>query len=137
MFNILIPAITTIIDKLFPDATAAAEAKLKLFEMQQRGELAALDAELKMALGQVEVNKVEAANASVFISGWRPAVGWVCVFGLMYTFIGQPLLAWASSIYAVPTPPDLDLGTLITLLGGMLGLGGLRTVEKINGVANK
>lgn len=137
MWNLLIPALGTLIDKIFPDANAAAEAKLKLFEMQQKGELATLDAELKMALGQIDVNKAEATNSSVFVSGWRPAVGWVCVIGLIYTFIAFPLLVWGSSVYKIPSPPPLDLGTLITLLGGMLGLGGLRTVEKINGVASK
>lgn len=137
MFNLLIPAVTTIIDKIFPDANKAAEAKLELFKLQQQGEFKALEAELQLALGQIDINKTEATSASLFVSGWRPAVGWVCVFGLTYTFICQPLLAWGSNIYAIPVPPDLDMGTLLTLLGGMLGLGGLRTVEKINKVANK
>ena len=107
---------------------AAANAKFELFKLQQSGELAEL-------AGQMEINKVEAANASVFVSGWRPFVGWVCGGGLVYTFIGQPLLSWASLIWNFPIPPNLDMGTLITLLGGLLGLGGMRTAEKIKGVA--
>jgi hypothetical protein len=135
MWTALIPVLGSVIDKIFPDATKASEAKLELFKLQQQGDMAALEAELKLALGQVEVNKVEAASTSMFVAGWRPAVGWVCVFGLAYTFVGQPLLTWGSAYWQVPIPPSLDMGTLITLLGGMLGLGGLRTVEKMNGVA--
>lgn len=117
-----------VIDRIWPDPVAAANAKFELFKLQQSGELA------EMA-GQMEINKVEAANASVFVSGWRPFVGWVCGGGLVYTFIGQPLLSWASLIWNFPIPPNLDMGTLITLLGGLLGLGGMRTAEKIKGVA--
>ena len=119
-----------IIDRLWPDPTKAAEAKLELFRMQQNGEL-------QQITGQLEINKVEAANTSVFVSGWRPAVGWVCVLGLGYSFVGQPLLNWVSAIMNFANPPLLDTSTLITILGGMLGLGGLRTVEKINRVDRK
>jgi predicted Na+-dependent transporter len=59
----------------------------------------------------------------------------VCVLGLAYQFLVQPLLAWGSGVWAVPLPPNLDLGDLLTLLGGMLGLGSLRTAEKFKGVA--
>lgn len=119
-----------LIDRLWPDPAQRDAAKLKLFELQQTGALAEMTA-------QTEINKVEAASASLFVSGWRPAVGWVCVGGLVYTFVGWPLLTWASSIWHFALPPVLDLGTLLTLLGGMLGLGGLRSFEKINGVASK
>ena len=119
-----------LIGHFFPNQADADAAKLKLLELQQSGELAGI-------AGQMEINKVEAANASVFISGWRPFVGWVCGFGLVYAFIGQPLLSWASNVYHYALPPTLDVSTLITVLGGMLGLGGLRTVEKLNGVHAK
>ena len=119
-----------IIDRLWPDPTKAAEAKLELFKMQQNGELLQIT-------GQLEINKVEATNPSVFVSGWRPAVGWVCVLGLGYSLVGQPLLTWVSAIMKFANPPPLDMSTLITILGGMLGLGSLRTVEKINGVDRK
>lgn len=119
-----------VIDRIWPDPTQAANAKFELFKLQQSGELAQI-------AGQLKINEVEAANSNVFVSGWRPFVGWVCGFGLVYSFIGQPLLAWGSLNWNFAIPPVLDLGTLLTILGGMLGLGGLRTVEKINGVALK
>ena len=137
MWTALIPAITTLIGKIIPDPQAAADAKLKLLELAQQGELANLDAEVKLAAGQLEVNKVEAASQSTFVSGWRPGAGWICVLGLGYQFFLGPLLAWASGIYSWPVPPTLDMGDLLTLLGGMLGLGGLRTAEKFKGVANR
>lgn len=125
-----------VIDKLFPDKTEAEKAKLRLLEMQQAGELAQLNADLELAKGQLAVNTEEAKSGSVFVAGWRPAVGWVCVLGLLYTFLLRPLLSWASGFgTGIPTPPPLDMGDLLTLLLGMLGLGGLRTTEKIKGVA--
>jgi len=117
-----------LIDRIWSDPTQAANAKFELFKLQQSGELSQI-------AGQLEINKVEAANPNLFVSGWRPFVGWVCGVGLVYTFFGQPLLSWYSSIYHFAIPPVLDVGTLLTLLGGMLGLGGMRTVEKLNKVA--
>jgi len=137
MIQALIPLLGTIFDKVIPDPQAAADAKLRVLELTQKGELAALNADLQIALGQIEVNKLEAQSSSIFKGGWRPAVGWVCVFGLVYSFVLQPLLVWVSSIKGIPVPPDLDMGTLITMLGGLLGLGGFRTYEKTKGVAAK
>ena len=119
-----------VIDRLWPDPAQAAQAKLDLYKLQQQGELNEL-------AGQLKINEEEAKNPSLFVSGWRPAVGWVCTIGLVYTFIGQPLISWYSNINHLAVPPTLDLGTLVTLLGGLLGLGGMRTLEKINGVAAK
>jgi len=119
-----------VIDRIWPDPSQAANAKFELFKLQQSGEL-------QQIAGQLEINKAEATNPSVFVSGWRPFVGWVCGFGLVYSFIGQPLLAWASLSFHFAIPPTLDLGTLLTILGGMLGLGSLRTLEKVNGVERK
>lgn len=124
-----------LIDKIIPDPAQRDAAKLALLQLQQEGELKVLDADLQIALKQGDVNQVEAADPNPFKSGWRPAVGWVCVLGLFYTFLGQPLLAWASLQYGKPTPPALDMDVLITLLGGMLGLGGFRTFEKIRKAA--
>lgn len=132
----LIPSIVQVLGKVLPDPKAASDAKLKLLELAQQGELAQLDADMKLAIGQLEINKAEAQSGSLFIGGWRPAVGWVCVFGLAYQFLAYPILAWAgANIAGWSAPPDLDMSTLITLLGGLLGLGGLRTVEKLSGVA--
>ena len=124
-----------VIDKIWPDKAQAEAAKVKLFELQQSGELQRIAAETDLAKGQLEVNKTEAASASIFVAGWRPAVGWTCVIGLLYTFLLRPLLSWLSGMIDIPVPPMLDMGDLFTLLAGMLGLGGMRTFEKLNGVA--
>jgi hypothetical protein len=113
-----------LIDKLIPDPAARDAAKLELLKLQQSGELAAM-------LAQTEINKVEAANPSVFVSGWRPAIGWVCALAMAYQYLLRPFLA---AFYPVLTFPGLD-DNLWQLLAGMLGLGGLRTFEKLNGVA--
>lgn len=136
MWAALIPAVTTILDKVLPDPKAAADAKLKALEMAQKGELALLDADLRLALGQLEVNKAE-ATTDLFRGGWRPAVGWVCVFGLFYNFVLQPILPWVVGVFGgvVPPLPAIDNETLLVLLTGMLGLGGLRTFERIKGKA--
>lgn len=136
MWQLIIPAITQVLDKIIPDPQAAAEAKLKALELAQKGDLAALDAELRLALGQIEVNKAE-ATTDMFRGGWRPAVGWVCVVGLAYQFILQPLLPWVVALFGaqVPPLPAIDNESLMVLLTGMLGLGGLRTFERVKGKA--
>lgn len=124
-----------VFDKIFPNPAQANEAKLKLFEMQQKGELAVLEAETKLAMGQMDINKVEAASDSFFKSGWRPAVGWTCVFGLTYQFVFHPFAIFFLQLGEVKAElPTLDLNTLMTLLFGLLGLGAYRTVEKVKGV---
>ena len=135
MWNLLIPAVTSLLDKILPDPQAQADAKLKMLEMAQKGELAALDAEMRLALGQLEVNKVEAAAPDMFRGGWRPACGWACVTGLVYQFFLMPLLPWLATVLgaSVPPLPPIDNDTLMTLLFGMLGLGGLRTIERVRG----
>lgn len=131
-----LPLLTTLLDKVLPDPAAAADAKLKMLQLAQTGDLADLDASVKLALGQMEVNKAE-AQADLFRGGWRPAVGWVCVLGLFYQFLLQPLLPWLVSACGghVPALPSIDSGALMVLLTGMLGLGGMRTVERLNGKA--
>jgi hypothetical protein len=88
-------------------------------------------------LAQVELNKVEAAHRSIFVAGWRPAIGWVCALALLYQFVIQPLLAYAMVIYNpdLPVPPSLDFAPLMTVVMALLGLGSLRTVEKLQGRA--
>jgi len=132
-----IPLIGKLIDNLIPDPVAAAEAKLKAFEAAQRGELAALDADMRLALGQLEVNKEEAQSPDFFRGGWRPACGWICAVGLGYTFLLQPLLPWIVKVAGgeAPALPPLDIETLMVLLSGMLGLGGFRTFERVKGKA--
>lgn len=136
MWPALIPVLGSLMDKLFPDPTAAAEAKLKVMQMAQNGDLAQLDADLKLATGQLDVNKAEAASSSLFVSGWRPFIGWICGGAFAFKFIVAPLLAFTMTALGHPiTLPVLDFTEMSTILLGMLGLGGLRTVEKVKGVA--
>lgn len=90
-------------------------------------------------MAQIEVNKAEAASASLFKGGLRPAVGWVCAMALFYHFILQPVLLFVVAVagVAIPALPEFDMASLMPILLGMLGLGGLRTVEKIKGKAAK
>lgn len=127
-----------LIDRLFPDPTQKAAAQFALFKLQQDGDLAALAAETDLAKGQIAVDQAEASNPSIFVSGWRPFIGWVCGSGLAFQFLAAPLLTWGSALTGKTiVVPTLDMSTLLTLLLGMLGLGGMRTAEKFKGVASK
>ncbi len=120
-----------VMDRLWPDPAQAVAAKLELFKLQQSGELA-------MIAGQLDINKVEAASSSIFVSGWRPFIGWVCGSGFAIQFVIGPLVEWGSAVYGhLVKFPQMDMGTMMPLLAGMLGLGVMRTAEKINGVAAK
>lgn len=118
-----------VIDRIWPDPTAAAAAKLELLKLQQSGEL-------QQIAGQLEINKAEAASGSVFVGGWRPFIGWVCGAGFAIQFVVGPLAEWGSALYGHPLKfPQMDTATMMPLLFGMLGLGAYRTVEKIKDVA--
>ncbi|WP_051605568.1 3TM-type holin [Sediminibacter sp. Hel_I_10] len=87
---------------------------------------------------QVELNKVEANHKSIFVAGWRPFIGWVCGSALAYNFILQPLLEFVLSASGVTvSPPELEIGQLITIVLGMLGMAGYRTYEKYKSVDTK
>ncbi len=133
----LLAIATKLIDNLIPDPVAAAEAKLKAMELAQRGELAVLNAETQIAVGQAEINKIDAGSNSMFRAGWRPAAGWVCVLGLGVEFVLRPLLPWALSLFGktFPSIPAMDMETLMGLLFALLGLGGYRAYEKVKGKA--
>lgn len=126
---------TKIIDRVIPDPAQKAAAQLELMKLQQTGELEQMHADSAAMHDQAEIDKIEASSPSLFKSGWRPAVGWVCVLGLAYGLLGQPLLAWISTIRKWPVPPTLDMGTLVTLLFAMLGIGVMRTTEKLQGAS--
>ena len=89
--------------------------------------------DLQKTLAQIEVNAKEAANPNLFVSGWRSCVGWACAGGFIYATAGEVLLTWLSGINGWPPPPKVDTDTLTTVLYGMLGLGTLRTYEKVKG----
>lgn len=134
MLAALIPVLGSLLDKFIPDPQVAASAKLQMLEMAQKGELAQLDADLRLATGQQEVNKVEAASASLFVAGWRPFIGWVCGAAFAFKFIGGPLAVVLMAMAGHPiTLPEFDFTEMSTVLLGMLGLGGLRTIEKVRG----
>ena len=119
-----------LIDKLFPDPAQRAAANYELLKLHQQGELALLAQEVALAKTQTDVNQEEAKSTNWFVAGWRPYIGWICGTGLAYQFLVYPIL-----IAFQPKIVSLDMGTLITLLAGMLGLGTLRSFEKSKGVA--
>jgi hypothetical protein len=120
-----------VIDRLWPDPAQAASAKLELYKLQQSGEL-------QQIMGQLEINKTEAASASVFVSGWRPFIGWVCGIACAWNWVGISVAKVIAAFFQYPivlTPADLS--EMLPVLMGMLGLGVLRTAEKMKGVAAK
>jgi hypothetical protein len=123
-----------IIDKIWPNAEDAAKAKLAMLELQQQGQFKEIETALKLAEGQMETNKIEAANQSIFVAGWRPFIGWVCGFALAYNYILMPSIVWVAVAYfpanEIPEMPTLNMTELMTLLFGMLGLGALRSFDK-------
>ena len=124
MIDKLIKPVSQILDKLVADK----DLKLKLqHELSQ---------ELHKAnLAQIEVNKTEAQHRSVFVAGWRPFTGWVCASALAYHFIVEPVIIFVLSFFEIQLIlPTFDMGSLLTVLMGMLGLGGLRTFEKSKGI---
>lgn len=127
--------ISTVVDRIWPDATEATKAKLALAQITANGELAALAAQTDLLKGQLAVDQAEASSSSLFVAGWRPMVGWCCAFAVAFQFIFAPFATWGATLagHAVSFPP-LDTGTLLALLGSLLGIGGMRTVEKLNGV---
>lgn len=139
MWPALIPLLGNVFDKLFPDPAAAADAKLKLMTLAQNGELAQLDADLKMATGQMEVNKAEASSGDPFTSRARPFIMWICGFSLLYSALVEPLARFVATVYFHYNGafPMIDTTITMQLLFGLLGLGTMRTVEKLKGVATK
>lgn len=116
--------------KVDPTIALQNQTEVLKIQMDLQGKL------IDQITNQIDVNKVEAANANMFVSGWRPAIGWICGTGLAVQFIINPIATWAAALNGHPIAfPSLDLGTLLTLLLGMLGLGAMRTVEKVQGAS--
>ena len=129
LISALIGPVTGILDKVIPDSDMKAKLAHEIATMSDTHAQQAL-------LAQLEINKAEAASGSLFKGGWRPAVGWICAIAFGYHFVLQPLLVFVLTASGVDLPdlPEFDMGTLLTVLGGMLGIGGLRTVEKAKGL---
>lgn len=115
-----------LIERWFPDPAKKAEAEAQFMLMMQ-------EQDFRKVLGQLEVNAKEAASPHLFVAGWRPFVGWCCGLGFLWATIGQPLVAWVAVARGWPPPPAIDTEVLLYVLGGMLGLGTLRSFEKTKG----
>jgi hypothetical protein len=130
MIEALIAPITNLVSKFVPDKDQAAKLAHEIATMAQKHAH-------ENAMAQIEVNKAEAASNSIFKGGWRPFIGWVCGIAFAYHFVLQPLLIFVMTYLGHPVPelPDFDMASLMTVLGGLLGLGGLRTFEKYKGIS--
>ena len=124
-----------LIDRLFPDPAAKAAAQLELLKMQQAGELAQLAAETDLAKLQIQTNIEEAKSTNWWVAGWRPAIGWVCGAGLAYAALVEPFARFAAKVWFGYTGdfPVIDTDLTLQILMGILGLGAMRSVEKIKG----
>lgn len=120
--------ISDVVDRTLPASAEREKMKLE-FQTEMVKAMSAIDT------AQIEVNKEEAKHASLFVAGWRPFIGWTCGLALCYHKVGLPLLQFAGELAGETViPPAFDMDALYPVLLGMLGLGGLRTVEKVKGV---
>ena len=129
MIDKLINPISNLLDKFVPDATERQKLAHEIATMAEKNVH-------EISMAQIEVNKTEAASNSIFKGGWRPFIGWVCGVAFAYHFVLQPFLIFVLTTLGQPVPylPEFDMASLMTVLGGLLGLGGLRTFEKYKGV---
>lgn len=130
MIEMLINPISSLLDKFVPDADEKAKLAHEIATMAERQAH-------EIALAQNEVNKAEAASGSTFKGGWRPFIGWTCGVAFAYHFVLQPLLIFVAIVAGADMPelPEFEMDSLLTVLAGLLGLGGLRTFEKFRGVS--
>ena len=117
----------SLIERLFPDPQKKAEAELELLKLTQSGDL-------QKVMAQLQINANEAQHQSIWVAGWRPFIGWISGVGFAYAAVFNYVLTWVASIKGWPAPPVIDTELLLIVLGGILGLGTLRTYEKKNGV---
>ena len=131
----LFSAAQSLIDRLFPDPEKKAAAQLELLKMQQSGDLAQLAAETDLAKLQIQTNIEEAKSTNWFVAGWRPAIGWVCGAGLAYAALVEPFARFAAKVWFGYGGefPVIDTDLTLHILMGMLGLGAMRSVEKVKG----
>ncbi len=130
MIPVLVGAVSGLLDKFIEDKDQKNRLAHEISTMAEKQAQ-------ELALAQIEVNKAEAASGSTFRGGWRPFIGWVCGVSFAYHFVLQPLLVFLVALmgWSVPQLPEFDMASLMTVLGGLLGLGSLRTFEKFKGVS--
>lgn len=130
MLGALIGPVTNLLDKFIEDKDQKAKLAHEIATMAERHAQ-------ERAMAQVETNKVEAAHRSIFVAGWRPFIGWTCGISLAWHFVLSPVVVFVTTWIGLKTPalPAFDMDSLMTVLLGMLGLGGLRTFEKHKGIA--
>ena len=130
MLQALIGPVTGLLDKFIPDADEKARIAHELATMSEKHAQ-------ELAKGQLAINAAEAASGSLFKGGWRPSIGWVCSIAFAYHYVLQPILLFVVALTGteLPTLPEFDMTSLMPILGGMLGLGSLRSFEKYKGVS--
>jgi hypothetical protein len=130
MLELLVGPVSNILDKFIEDKDQKAKLAHEIATMAERHAQ-------EQVLAQLEVNKAEAAHRSMWVAGWRPFVGWSCGAAMAWHFILLPITLFITSFagFEVPELPTFDMDSLMTVLLGMLGLGGLRTFEKSKGLA--
>ena len=129
LLNALVGPVSGLLDKVVEDKDQRARLAHDIATMSEKHAQ-------QLALAQIKVNAAEAASGSLFKGGWRPFVGWVCGVAFCYHFILQPVIIFIVALTgtSIPDLPSFDMGTLLTVLGGMLGIGSLRTYEKQKGL---
>jgi hypothetical protein len=132
----IIGGVVQVVNKFIPDPQAQAQMQLELAKLKQADDFKQIDAALQLAQQQTDINKEEAQSSSLFVSGWRPACAWVCVSAFGYHYVAQPVAVFVLAVNGTPVPlPAFDMGTMTTVLMGMLGLGGMRSFDKLKGTS--
>ena len=129
LLDSLIQPVSKILDKAIPDTDLKRKLSHEIATMSEKHAQ-------QLALAQIEVNAAEAASGSLFKGGWRPCIGWICGIAFGYHFVLQPVIIFVVALIGIEIPdlPKFDMNTLLTVLAGMLGIGGLRTYEKQKGL---
>ena len=125
----LVDPVSNILDKVVEDKDQKARLAHEIATMAERHAQ-------ELARGQIEINKEEAKSRNIFIAGWRPFVGWTCGLALFWHFLGLPVTLFVTGWFNLQHPPlpEFDMNSLMTVLLGMLGLGGMRSFEKFKGL---
>ena len=135
--TLLIGTVGSLLDKLIPDKEKANEAKIRLIEMEQAGALHELTAMKEMSMAQADVAKVEAAHSSIFVAGARPFILWVGGVALGWQYVAYPMIqAYLTATGSTIILPVLNSDVLFELVALLLGLGGLRSYEKVKKIAS-